>query len=252
MEEDCYINSLYEYKDIINNSNLFKIYKAFDKKNKNYVAVKIIEKSNLLIFNQIENIKISKKIRNEIYSLKNLDSNYFIKLIDFRESKNNFYIITELSNINLEEYIHKNNKDLTIEQIRNIFNKLNIGFNELINCKMFYYNIKLNNILITFNEENNNINNIIPKMNLFGLNNLLRTCHNISLIKKESKYLLKKNNDFNIKTESFFIEKIGNLLYSINSLRKDNRKINEETEDINNIINFCNSKISNDKLNLLN
>ena len=133
MEEDCYINSLYEYKDIINNSNLFKIYKAFDKKNKNYVAVKIIEKSNILIFNQIENIRISKKIKNEIYNLKKLDSIFFIKLIDFIESKNNYYIITELSNMNLEEYIHKFNIDLTLERIRNIFNKLNVGFNDLIN-----------------------------------------------------------------------------------------------------------------------
>ena len=255
MEEDCYINSLYEYKDIINNSNLFKIYKAFDKKNKNYVAVKIIEKSNILIFNQIENIRISKKIKNEIYNLKKLDSIFFIKLIDFIESKNNYYIITELSNMNLEEYIHKFNIDLTLEQIRNIFNKLNAGFNDLINYKMFYYDIKLNNILIKFNEENNNlnINNIIPKINLFGINNLLRTCNYISLIKTEKNYILKRNNDINIKSENFFIEKIGNILYSLNSLRKkEGQNTNEKAKDFNNIINLCNSKIANDKLNLFN
>ena len=255
MEEDCYINSLYEYKDIINTSNLFKIYKAFDKKNKNYVAVKIIEKSNILIFNQIENIRISKKIKNEIYNLKKLDSIFFIKLIDFIESKNNYYIITELSNMNLEEYIHKFNIDLTLERIRNIFNKLNVGFNDLINHKMFYYDIKLNNILITFNEENNNlnINNIIPKINLFGINNLLRTCNYISLIKTEKNYILKRNNDIKIKSENFFIEKIGNILYSLNSLRKkESQNTNEEAKDFNNIINICNSKIANDKLNLVN
>ena len=252
MEEDCYINSLYEYKDIINTSNLFKIYKAFDKKNKNYVAVKIIEKSNILIFNQIENIRISKKIKNEIYNLKKLDSIFFIKLIDFIESKNNYYIITELSNMNLEEYIHKFNIDLTLEQIRNIFNKLNVGFNDLINYKMFYYDIKLNNILITFND-NLNINNIIPKINLFGINNLLRTCNYISLIKTEKNYILKRNNDIKIKSENFFIEKIGNILYSLNSLRKkESQNTNEEAKDFNNIINICNSKIANDKLNLVN
>jgi serine/threonine protein kinase len=241
MEEDCYINSLYEYKDIINTSNLFKFYKAFDKKNKNYVAVKIIEKSNILIFNQIENIRISKKIKSEIYNLKKLDSIFFIKLIDFIESKNNYYIITELSNMNLEEYIHKFNIDLTLEQIRNIFNKLNAGFNDLINYKMFYYDIKLNNILITFNEENNNlnINNIIPKINLFGLNNLLRTCHFISLIKTEKNYILKRNNDIKIKSEKFFVEKIGNNLYSLNSLRKkESQNTNEKAKDFNNIIKY--------------
>ena len=251
MEEDCYINNLYEYKDIIKSTNLFKIYKAFDKKNKDYVAVKIIEKSNLLIFNQIENIKVSKKLKNEIYSLKNVESNCFIKLNDFFESKNYYYIITELSNINLEEYIKKYNIDLTFVQIRNIFNKLNVGFNELINNKIFDYNIKLNNILITFKEENNNINDIIPKINLFGLNNLLRNCHNISLIKNGSNYTLNQNNDSNNKSNCYFIEKIGNLLYSLNSLRKESQ-INEEEKEFNNIINLCNSKISNDKLNLLN
>lgn len=251
MEEDCYINTLYEYKDIIKNTNLYKIYKAFDKKNKNYISVKVIEKSNLLIFNQIENIKVSKKLKNEIYSLKKVDSNYFIKLIDFFESKNYYYIITELSNINLEEYINKYNIDLSYEQIRNIFNKINVGFNELINNKMFDYNIKLNNVLITFKEENNNTNNIIPKINLFGLNNLLRTCHNISLIKNGSNYTLKKYNDSNNKSDCYFIEKIGNLLFSLNSLRKESQT-NEEEKDFNNIINLCNSKISNDKLNLLN
>jgi len=251
MEEDFYINNLYEYKDIIKNTNLFKIYKAFDKKNKDYVAVKIIEKSNLLIFNQNESIKVSKKLKNEIYSLKKVDSSCFIKLIDFFESKNYYYIITELSNINLEEYINKYNIYLTFDQIRNIFNKLNVGFNELINNKMFDYNIKLNNILITFKEENNNINNIIPKINLFGLNNLIKTCHNISLIKNGSKYTLKQNNDSNNKLDCYFIKKIGNLLYSLNSLRKENQT-NKQVKDFNNIINLCNSKISNDKLNLLN
>ena len=228
MEEDIFINNLFELKGIIKNSNLCKIYKAFDKKNKEYVALKIIEKKNLFIFNQIENIRISKKIKNEIYSLKKLDSNCFIRLIDFIESKNNYYIITELSNINLEEYILKYNIDLTLEQIRSIFNKLNVGFNELINVKMLYYNIKLNNILITINEENNNINNIIPKINLFGLNNLLRTCDNISLIKNENNYILKQNNESIIKYECSFNEKIGNILYSLISLRKENKKINEE------------------------
>ena len=251
MEEDFYINNLYEYKDIIKNTNLFKIYKAFDKKNKDYVAVKIIEKSNLLIFNQNESIKVSKKLKNEIYSLKKVDSSCFIKLIDFFESKNYYYIITELSNINLEEYIKKYNIDLTFVQIRNIFNKLNVGFNELINNKIFDYNIKLNNILITFKEENNNINDIIPKINLFGLNNLLRNCHNISLIKNGSNYALNQNNDSNNKSNCYFIEKIGNLLYSLNSLRKENQT-NKQVKDFNNIINLCNSKISNDKLNLLN
>ena len=254
MEEDFYINSFYEYKEIIKDTNLFKIYKAFDKKNKNYVAIKIIEKSNLLIFNQIENIRISKKIKNEIYTLKKLDSSCFIKLIDFIESKNNYYIITELSNINLEDFIHKHNIDLTLEQIRNIFNKLNFGFNELINSKMFYYKIKISNILISFKEENNNlnINNIIPKINLFGLNNLLRTCHYISLIKTGNNYTLKKNNDSNIKSEKYFIETIENILCSLNSLRKENQNTNEEEKDFNNIINLCNSKINNDKLNLFN
>ena len=157
--------------------------------------------------------------------------------------------------MNLEEYIHKFNIDLTLEQIRNIFNKLNAGFNDLINYKMFYYDIKLNNILIKFNEENNNlnINNIIPRINLFGINNLLRTCHYISLIKTEKNYILKRNNDINIKSENFFIEKIGNILYSLNSLRKkEGQNTNEKAKDFNNIINLCNSKIANDKLNLFN
>ena len=200
MEEEKYIYDNYDILEIIMKNNIYEIKKGYDKKYKKFVEIKIIEKKNILIFNQKSNSIISKIFKNRIYELRNYNSENFINLIDFFETKNKYFIITELSDTNLENYLSKNNLKLTIEEIKHLINKLNIGFNELIKNNRINIDIKIKDILINFSGNDKDINNNKLKINLFGLNNLL-IYSKISLVKENNSdnYIIEKNNEEIIK-----------------------------------------------------
>ena len=252
MEDDEYITNNYEIRDIIKKTNIYSLYRAISKNTRNFVALKIIEKKNMFNYNERENIILSKKFKNRIYSLKNFNSEYFINLIDFIESKNNYYIITELLNDDIEEYLTKNNQCLTIEQIKQIFMNLNNGFNELINSKKINISIILKDILLT-NDETNNKNDILnaigQKINLYGINNLLTNC-GISLIenKEKNNYTMVKNGTLD-KSKGCIFESMRNIFNSLLKFIKINK---DEKEEIENVINICDKKITNEKTILFN
>ena len=89
------------YKKIgVLSSNDFEIlYKAKNKMNNEYVVIKEIKK-----------IKIEKKILEEIEIMKKIKSENLVKLIEIKEEKDLFYIISELCYLNIEERIFKKKK----------------------------------------------------------------------------------------------------------------------------------------------
>ena len=161
----------------------------------------------MLKFNKRDNMILSKKFKNRIYDLKKFNSEYFINLIEFFESKDKFYIITELCNIDLEAYLSKNKIKLEKEQIINIFNSLNKALNDLINNQKFNIDIKLKNILININDNNNK--EITLKTNLYGLKNLLidyDLSFNINNI--SNSYLIEHSSDITLKMKKVAFLKI--------------------------------------------
>ena len=146
------------YKKIgVLSSNDFEIlYKAKNKMNNEYVVIKEIKK-----------IKIEKKILEEIEIMKKIKSENLVKLIEIKEEKDSFYIISELCYLNIEEYLKKRKDGLLIEEIKEFLLDLNQGLKEMNNNKIIHGDIKPSNILISLN--NNNINKICFKISDFGL-----------------------------------------------------------------------------------
>lgn len=67
-----------------------------------------------------------------------------LHLIESSETNDSFYIITEIWDTNLE----------TIEEIKNLFIKLNNGLKRMVDNGIIHGNLKLSNILIKTNENN--------------------------------------------------------------------------------------------------
>ena len=150
------------YKKIgVLSSNDFEIvYKAKSKMNNEYVVIKEIKK-----------IKVEKKILEEIEIMKKIKSENLVKLIEIKEEKDSFYIISELCYLNIEEYLKKRKDGLLIEEIKEFLLDLNQGLKEMINNKIIHGDIKPSNILISL--DNNNINKICFKISDFGLSKLI-------------------------------------------------------------------------------
>ena len=113
------------------------VYKIKDKNTGDYYAIKEIKKEKYEI---IENILLEEmnkiKIENKI-SIKKIINN-----------KEYLYILMDLCEYNLGEYIKRKNKPISINEIKLILNQLNNIFKIISNEKIIYGDLNLNNILI--------------------------------------------------------------------------------------------------------
>ncbi len=168
--EDVYlkgkIQSNYEIVETLDSNplNPFRIiYKCQDKRTNSLLALKVISKSN--IANSYGSYKeiVYDSIRKEVQCLKENLNEYSLRLVDYLETTECFYIVTELWNTNLEQHVINLNSGLTIKEIKEIFNKLNIGLKDMYQQKIIHGDLKLKTILIKYEGEN-----IIPKISEYG------------------------------------------------------------------------------------
>ena len=144
-------------QNCINYSNFVKIgfgtfatvYRAKDKRNGAYVAIKEIIK---------EKFPNSKElIENEIKMMKKLKNENSVNLIDLIESKSHYYIVMEYCEYNLFDYMNvKKNASLSIEEIKKVLTQLNNTFKIMNKDKLIHRDLKPNNILISLNNLDNN------------------------------------------------------------------------------------------------
>ena len=148
----------------INYSNFVKIgygaystvYRARDKRNGSYVAIKQIIKAKFPNSKEL--------IGNEIKMMKKLKNENSINLIDLIESNSHYYIVMEYCEYNLFDYMNvKKNASLSIEEIKKVLTQLNNTFKIMYKDKLIHRDLKPNNILISLN---NLIINIHKKKNV--------------------------------------------------------------------------------------
>ena len=107
--------------------------------------------------------KMKKYIDNEISILKDVNHPNIIKLIDVKETLKHIYIITEYCNGgNLKEYLNKYKK-LSEEIVQYIMKQVIEAMKYLHNKKIMHRNLKLNNILINYDDENDRKNKNVMK-----------------------------------------------------------------------------------------
>ena len=141
----------YKKIELINSNNFDIVYKGKNKMNNEHVTIVEIKKSSV-----DENVFLE-----EIELVKKLKSENFMKLIEIIETKESFYLISELFFLNLEQYFNKRREGLSIEEIKKLLIDLNKGFNEMNENKIIHGDIKPSNILLSLNKNNKIINYVL-------------------------------------------------------------------------------------------
>ena len=99
------ISTLYSIKEKIGKGGFSKVYKAFDKINNRECALKIFSKEDIEEGNKKKYLINS--ILKEIEMMKKLKCKNVVELYNAFETKENFVLVMELCDTDLDHYIHK-------------------------------------------------------------------------------------------------------------------------------------------------
>ena len=145
--------------ELIGLGSFSKVYRAKSKLNDKYVAIKEINKLHMNNNDILNEIEIMKKLENSVL------------LIESIESQDSYYLILELCNISLEEYLKNRENPLSIDEIKEVLLDLNKSFKEMKDKNIIHRDLKPSNILLSLNKSK--INKISFKISDFGLNKLI-------------------------------------------------------------------------------
>ena len=113
-----------------------------------------------------KNKKAKNYLENELALLKEINHPNIVKLIEIQETSDYYHIITEYCNggdlsSSLEKYQEKNNKAFSEEIVQHIMRQLLSAINYLHEKKIFHRDLKTENILIHYDNEDDRLNNNI-------------------------------------------------------------------------------------------
>ena len=115
MSQPINIWKKYQKIDIIGSGTFGNVYKA--KYNNEHFAIKEIEKINL----------DKNKFLSELEVIKKMECDNCVKLIESIETKESFYVVSELCCSNLAEYLNMRKKAFQVEELKELLIDLNKG-----------------------------------------------------------------------------------------------------------------------------
>ncbi len=174
-------NNKYEQKALIGKSGFNIVYKVLDKESNNFYALKFITN---IKNNEINNYK--ERYKKEIEVIKKIKSKYIMQIKDnfYDEINKGYCIVMELCDSNLRKILEKNKpKGLSLNIINKIFEQLNEVFKIMVERNYIHGNLKPENILIKY--INNNINNFDIKLTGFesSINDINSSIQNNSIFR---------------------------------------------------------------------
>ena len=147
---------------LIRNSPFGDIYLTSKKESSMQYITKVIEKAS------INKEELKKYIDSEISILKEINHPNILNLIEVKDTEEKLYMVHEYSNGGelynfLEKYYEKNKKGLPEEVVQHIMRQLLSAMEYLSNKEILHRDLKLENILINYEDENDRKNNNIMK-----------------------------------------------------------------------------------------
>ena len=151
----------YTLLSLLNQGTLSKYYLTSKEGTETKYVTQVIEKSKA-------EGEPKRYIDNEISILLDVDHPNIIKLFEVKKTEKFIYIITEFCNGGdlqsfLDKYVKENNKGLSEEIVQYLMKQIIKAFKYLHNKRILHRNIKLENILINYEDENDKLNNNIMK-----------------------------------------------------------------------------------------
>ena len=112
---------------------------------------------------QIEGTEAMKYLKNEIIILQNLKHPNIVKFEDVKKTKKHFYIVMEYCNGGelsqaLEKYQEKYGKPFSQEIVQHLMRQIIDAFRYIHSLKIIHRDIKLDNILLNFENEEDKVN----------------------------------------------------------------------------------------------
>ena len=206
IKEDLEVFKKYEKLEKIGEGAFGIVYKAKNKETQELVALKIIPLIELETFNVKEETEKEMKFM-EIFN-HNKNS---VKLHDKYEQANTIFIVLDLCDGDLSQYLEKSEKGFTVYEIKVIFNQLNNILSEIRSKNMLHNDMKIENLLIKFR---NNSNEFDVKLADYGLAKLISSTKDLS--KNEWGFTPFTNED---KENVYIVEKIDLLILGIDMYR---------------------------------
>ena len=255
----------YDNLEGIGNGAFTIVYKGKEIKTKELRAIKVIQLDRLkeyILLYEGEDEDLEKKLKkciegyiNECENLKLCSCTNSVKFYEYFYDGNNFVIIMELCDSNLSKLLlekkNKNTKGFSNEEIYEIMTQLNNAFFFMKNNKIIHRDLKLDNILIKYKENNKYIVKLADYGSSKRLDSLSKNFCNTNIgtliympleILKEEKYNYKCDlwsigviiyilkfgkSPFNGLTENALIKNINN--FNNNKIKKTG---NEELDDL--------------------
>ena len=178
IKDDDY-TKYYEINNEIGRGQYCKVFKGVNKKSKEMRAIKIIE-----IYNNKDNNFI-KYIINELNNMKlcSKENDNSVKYYEHFHFKDKFAIVMELCDNNLQSILDERKEGFTCEEIFNIMSQLNNTFKIMYKNKIIHRDIKLDNILVKYKDNNNNDlnSNYIVKLTDYGISKQLENTNTTSM-----------------------------------------------------------------------
>ena len=185
-----------------------KVYLAEDRINKRKVAIKRMPKNKI-----ISNPYLLQAFWKEIEIMKKCKCKNSVEFIELLESQNNYNVVMELCDADLQIYLMKKNHGFPKEEIRKIFLQLNNVFKIMYSQNIMHRDLKLKNIMIKFTNDEKTEYEV--KLSDYGFSkaldeNLITTTHLGTPATMAPEVL--SNNNYSLKADLW---SIGVLLYQL-------------------------------------